>query len=246
MDQNDREQFWQTLCSLPGNDIVAEREQLFKSIKYPKLLFRYRPVSTKSLEALRTNKLYFSSANYYDDPFDTFLHIDIEAIRKEYLSAFQTPESTEAVVDGVLQAYAFANNDPYRACTNNKGIMNGSSPVACATGNDIRALEAGAHAYAGISGHYRPIVHWEKDNNGDLNGMIELPTAVGIVGGTTKTHPLAGVMLRMMHVESAEELSIVIAATGLAENLWTLRTLATGGIQAEFVPSLERRQETEE
>ena len=107
----------------------------------------------------------------------------------------------EAVVDGVLQAYAFANNDPYRACTNNKGIMNGSSPVACATGNDIRALEAGAHAYAGISGHYRPIVHWEKDNNGDLNGMIELPTAVGIVGGTTKTHPLAGVMLRMMHVK---------------------------------------------
>ena len=101
MDHNDREQFWKTLCSLPGNDIVAEREQLFKSIKYPKLLFRYRPVSTKSLEALRTNKLYFSSANYYDDPFDTFLHIDIEAIRKEYLSAFQTPESTEAVVEGV-------------------------------------------------------------------------------------------------------------------------------------------------
>ena len=101
MDHNDREQFWKTLCSLPGNDIVAEREQLFKSIKYPKLLFRYRPVSTKSLEALRTNKLYFSSANYYDDPFDTFLHIDIEAIRKEYLSAFQTPESTETVVDGV-------------------------------------------------------------------------------------------------------------------------------------------------
>lgn len=85
MDHNDREQFWKTLCSLPGNDIVAEREQLFKSIKYPKLLFRYRPVSTKSLEALRTNKLYFSSANYYDDPFDTFLHIDIEAIRKEYI-----------------------------------------------------------------------------------------------------------------------------------------------------------------
>ena len=101
MDHNEREQFWQTLCSLPGNDIVAEREQLFKSIKYPKLLFRYRPVSTKSLEALRTNRLYFSSANYYDDPFDTFLHIDIEAIRKEYLSAFQTPESTEAVVEGV-------------------------------------------------------------------------------------------------------------------------------------------------
>ena len=101
MNHSEREQFWQTLCSLPGNDIVAEREQLFKSIKYPKLLFRYRAVSTKSLEALRTNRLYFSSANYYDDPFDTFLHIDIEAIRKKYLSAFQTLESTEAVVEGV-------------------------------------------------------------------------------------------------------------------------------------------------
>lgn len=101
MNHSEREQFWQTLCSLPGNDIVAEREQLFKSIKYQKLLFRYRAVSTKSLEALRTNRLYFSSANYYDDPFDTFLHIDIEAIRKKYLSAFQTLESTEAVVEGV-------------------------------------------------------------------------------------------------------------------------------------------------
>ena len=101
MNHNEREQFWQTLCSLPGNDIVAEREQLLKSIKYPKLLFRYRPVSTKSLEALRTNRLYFSSANYYDDPFDTFLHIDIERIRKVCLSAFQTPESIEAAVAGV-------------------------------------------------------------------------------------------------------------------------------------------------
>ena len=101
MDHNDREHFWQTLCSLPGNDIVAEREQLLKTIKYPKLLFRYRHVSTKSLEALRTNSLYFSSANYYDDPFDTFLHIDIEIIRKEFLSAFQTQESTGIVVENV-------------------------------------------------------------------------------------------------------------------------------------------------
>lgn len=101
MNHNEREQFWQTLCSLPGNDIVTERKQLIKSIKYPKLLFRYRPVSTKSLEALRTNRLYFSSANYYDDPFDTFLHIDIERIRKVCLSAFQTPESIEAAVAGV-------------------------------------------------------------------------------------------------------------------------------------------------
>lgn len=101
MNHNEREQFWKTLCSLQGKDIEAECEQLFKTIKYPKLLFRYRSVSTKSLEALRSNKLYFSSANYYDDPFDTFLHIDIEAIRKEYLSGFQTPESTGNVVEGI-------------------------------------------------------------------------------------------------------------------------------------------------
>lgn len=82
MNHSEREQFWQTLCSLPGNDIVAEREQLFKSIKYPKLLFRYRPVSTKSLEALRTNRLYFSSANYYDDPFDTFFTSILKRSRK--------------------------------------------------------------------------------------------------------------------------------------------------------------------
>lgn len=101
MNHNELEQFWQTLSELPGNDIAAEREQLFKTIKYPKRLFRYRPVSTKNLEALRTNKLYFSSANYYDDPFDTFLYIDIEAIRKEFLNAFQSHESTEAVIEGV-------------------------------------------------------------------------------------------------------------------------------------------------
>ncbi len=101
MNSLEREIFWKTLCALPGIDPKAETAQLFKTIKYPKLLFRYRSVNTKSLEALRTNKLYFSSANYYDDPFDTFLHIDIEAIRKEYLSAFQTPESTETVVEGV-------------------------------------------------------------------------------------------------------------------------------------------------
>ena len=101
MNTQERKVFWETLCSLPGKDITVEGAQLSKTIKYPKLLFRYRPVSTKSLEALRTNKLYFSSANYYDDPFDTFLHIDIEAIRKVYLCAFQTPKSTAAVVEGV-------------------------------------------------------------------------------------------------------------------------------------------------
>ena len=101
MNLDERKLFWEMLCSFTGSDYDREREQLYQAIKYPKLLFRYRPVNTKSLEALRTNKLYFSSANYYDDPFDTFLHIDIDAIRNEYLSAFQTSESTEAVVDGV-------------------------------------------------------------------------------------------------------------------------------------------------
>ena len=101
MNLQERGEFWNILCSLPGTDIKAEREQLWRAVKLPKYLFRYRSVGIKSLEALRTNKLYFSSANYYDDPFDTFLHIDIEAIKGEFLSAFQTPESTGAVVDGV-------------------------------------------------------------------------------------------------------------------------------------------------
>lgn len=100
MDSHERKIFWETLCSLPGKNFEAEREQLLKTIKYPKLLFRYRPVNIKNLEALRTNKLYFSSANYYDDPFDTFLHIDIEKIKKEFRSAFQNTESTAAVIDG--------------------------------------------------------------------------------------------------------------------------------------------------
>ena len=101
MDSDGRKRFWDTLCSLSGIDKRQDVEKLISTIHYPKYLYRYRPVSNNSLEALRTNKLHFSSANYYDDPFDTFLHIDIEAIRKEYLSAFQTPESTETVVDGV-------------------------------------------------------------------------------------------------------------------------------------------------
>lgn len=147
------------------------------------------------------------------------------------------------IADGILAAHAFAWNDPFRACTSNKGTMNGISPVACATGNDIRALESGAHAYAARSGVYRPITCWERNSSGDLEGMIELPMAVGIVGGTTRTHPMAGLMLRLMRVESAAELGMVIAAIGLAENLWTLRALSAGGLQAEFVPSLERRRE---
>jgi hydroxymethylglutaryl-CoA reductase len=146
-----------------------------------------------------------------------------------------------AVVTGILTAHAFAAADPYRAATSNKGVMNGASPVACATGNDMRALEAGAHAYASRSGKYGPITAWERDAAGDLSGTIEMPMAVGTVGGTTKTHPLAQIALRMMRIESAAELGQVIAAAGLAANLWTLRALATGGLQAEFVPAINRQ-----
>lgn len=101
MNAQEREIFWNTLCSLSGNDVKKDTESLMQDIKLPKYLFRYRPVSIKSLEALRTNKLYFSSANYYDDPFDTFLHIDIETIKKEFHNAFQTNESTEAILERI-------------------------------------------------------------------------------------------------------------------------------------------------
>ena len=106
MNSQERELFWQTLVSLPGEDIQAESQRLNDTIKLPKYLYRYRPVSMKSLEALRTNRLYFSSANYYDDPFDTFLHINIDAIKSEYISAFQTRESTEQVVERVKPFFA--------------------------------------------------------------------------------------------------------------------------------------------
>lgn len=101
MNAQEREAFWKTLCALPGLDLLQDAKQLMAAIRFPKLLFRYRPVNLNSLEALRTNRLYFSSANYYDDPFDTFLHIDINSIHQEFLTAFQTRESTEAVTEGV-------------------------------------------------------------------------------------------------------------------------------------------------
>lgn len=101
MTHDEREKFWNTICSLPGRDICAEREELLKTIKFPKYLYRYRPVNTKNLEALRTNRLYFSSANYYDDPFDTFLHIDIEELKKEYLSILRFDENAENKINYV-------------------------------------------------------------------------------------------------------------------------------------------------
>jgi len=137
----------------------------------------------------------------------------------------------EEVVDGIVDAYAFAAADPYRAATHNKGILNGIIAVALATCNDHRAIEAGAHAYAARSGHYSPLSVWEKNEDGDLVGSIELPLAVGIIGGATKVHPVAKVALKILGVKTARELSEVMAAVGLAQNLAALRALAHEGIQ---------------
>ncbi|MDW8316452.1 MAG: hydroxymethylglutaryl-CoA reductase, degradative [Anaerolineae bacterium] len=138
------------------------------------------------------------------------------------------------VVQGIAEANAFAWADPYRAATHNKGIMNGIDPVAIATGNDWRAIEAGAHAYAARSGQYRSLTDWHvvyTENGLQLAGRIELPLAVGIVGGATRVHPTAQVALKILGVESAQELAAVMAAVGLAQNLSALRALAAEGIQ---------------
>ncbi len=137
----------------------------------------------------------------------------------------------EEVVEGILNAYEFALADPYRATTHNKGIMNGIIALTLATGNDTRAIEAGAHAYASLNGHYSPLTRFEKDENGNLKGEIELPLALGIIGGMTKVHPMARLALKILNVKSAEELSQVAAALGLAQNVAALRALASEGIQ---------------
>jgi hydroxymethylglutaryl-CoA reductase len=134
-------------------------------------------------------------------------------------------------VDGIVEAYEFARADPFRAATHNKGIMNGITAVVLATGNDTRAVEAGAHAYASLSGRYTSLTHWEKDGNGDLKGSIEIPMAVGLVGGATKSHPVAQVAVKILKVKTAHELGEIMAAVGLAQNFAALRALATEGIQ---------------
>ncbi|MFD2370197.1 hydroxymethylglutaryl-CoA reductase, degradative [Brevibacillus sp. GCM10020057] len=137
----------------------------------------------------------------------------------------------ETVVDNIIRAYEFAECDPYRATTHNKGIMNGISAVVLATGNDTRAVEAGAHAYASVTGRYRSLTRWEKNREGNLVGTIEVPMAVGIVGGATKSHPTARLALKVMGIANAEELAGAIAAVGLAQNLAAMRALAAEGIQ---------------
>jgi hydroxymethylglutaryl-CoA reductase len=150
--------------------------------------------------------------------------IPAELLKTEELSGAQ-------VIDQIVEAGVFAEVDPYRATTHNKGIMNGIDAVVIATGNDWRAIEAGAHAYAARNGHYSSLTRWWKDDRSNLRGSIELPLAVGIVGGATRVHPTAGVALKILGIQSARELAEVIAAVGLAQNLAAIRALATVGIQ---------------
>ena len=137
----------------------------------------------------------------------------------------------EEVVDGIVNASAFAAADPYRAATHNKGAMNGIIAVILATGNDHRAIEAGAHAYAALNGRYTSLSTWEKNEKGDLKGTIELPMAVGLIGGAVRTHPIAKIAVKILGVKTANEFAEVLAAVGLAQNLAALRALAHEGIQ---------------
>jgi hydroxymethylglutaryl-CoA reductase len=158
------------------------------------------------------------------------------------LSSLATDEyRAEDVREDIITAWAFAAADPYRAATHNKGIMNGVDAVVIATGNDWRSIEAGAHAYAARNGRYTSLSTWGKDAQGNLIGMLEMPMAVGIVGGATKVHPAARAALKLMEVQTAGELAEIIISTGLAQNLAALRALVTEGIQRGHM-SLHARQ----
>ncbi len=150
----------------------------------------------------------------------------------EMANTGETAEEGSKVIDGILQAYHFAAADPFRATTHNKGIMNAISAIAVACGQDWRAIESGAHSYASHERIYGSLTHWEKDADGNLVGSIELPMAVGLVGGAVRVHPTAKANVAIMGARTADELAKVIAAAGIAQNLGALRALATVGIQA--------------
>lgn len=150
---------------------------------------------------------------------------------RSWVKVYKEDLGGENVVDAIVDAWAFAAADPYRAATHNKGIMNGVIAVALATAQDHRAIEAGAHAYAARTGKYLPLTVWEKDPEGNLVGSLEMPMAVGIIGGATKVHPVARVALKILGVKTANELAEVMGAVGLAQNFAALRALATEGIQ---------------
>jgi len=152
--------------------------------------------------------------------------------REEMSDKGNNVERGEEIIDGVIQAYHFAAADPFRATTHNKGIMNAISPIAIACGQDWRAIESGAHSYASHNREYGSMSHWEKNEDGDLQGSIELPMAVGLVGGAVRVHPAAQTNVALLGIDSANDLAKVMAAAGLAQNLGALRALATVGIQA--------------
>ena len=167
---------------------------------------------------------------------------NLAVLRLARVSAVFTPEEMSdsgldreggsSVIDGVVQAYHFAAADPFRATTHNKGIMNAISPIAIACGQDWRAIESGAHSYASYGREYGSMTHWEKDSEGNLVGSIEIPMAVGLVGGAVRIHPGAQANVALLGLRTANDLAKVMAAAGLAQNLGALRALATVGIQA--------------
>lgn len=158
-------------------------------------------------------------------------NLAVKRMAKAWCTVPKEAVGGEAVVDGIAYASAFASADPYRAATHNKGAMNGIIAVVLATGNDHRAIEAGGHAYAAFKGAYTTFSKWTKNKNGDLEGEIELPMAVGLIGGAVKTHPIARIAMKILGVKSANEFAEVLAAVGLAQNLAALRALSSEGIQ---------------
>ena len=148
----------------------------------------------------------------------------------------------EQVVDDIISAFEFADNDVYRAVTHNKGVMNGTISVANATGQDSRAIEAAAHAYASRTGKYRSLTKWEKDNSGNLIGKFEIPLSVGIVGGVTNDHPIAKICTKILKLANVQDLACIMAATGLAQNFAAMRALVTEGIQKGHMKLHARKQ----
>jgi hydroxymethylglutaryl-CoA reductase len=148
----------------------------------------------------------------------------------------------EQVVNDIISAFEFADNDVYRAVTHNKGVMNGTISVANATGQDSRAIEAAAHAYASSTGKYRSLTKWEKDNSGNLVGKYEIPLSVGIVGGVTNDHPIAKICTKILKLANVQDLACIMAATGLAQNFAAMRALVTEGIQKGHMKLHARKQ----
>ena len=148
----------------------------------------------------------------------------------------------EQVVNDMISAFEFADNDVYRAVTHNKGVMNGIISVANATGQDSRAIEAAAHAYASHTGKYRSLTKWEKNNSGNLVGIFEIPLSVGIVGGVTNDHPIAKICTKILKLQNVQELACIMAATGLAQNFGAMRALVTEGIQKGHMKLHARKQ----